>query len=79
MTYIDVLPPLVDPAPPASARAGLIGVNRSMPRRSVAVAEQPMISVKDLTIGWGDIIIQKDLSFAVKNGEVFGILGGSGA
>jgi len=38
-----------------------------------------MISVKDLTIGWGDIIIQKDLSFAVKNGEVFGILGGSGA
>ena len=79
MTYTDVLPPLVDPAPPASARAGLIGVNRSMPRRSVAVAEQPMISVKDLTIGWGDIIIQKDLSFAVKNGEVFGILGGSGA
>ncbi len=37
-----------------------------------------MIEVKGLTIGWGDTVIQKDLSFAVHRGEVFGILGGSG-
>jgi len=38
-----------------------------------------MIEVKGLTIGWGDTILQKDLSFSVHRGEVFGILGGSGS
>lgn len=73
------LKPLVPPAGPKSDRASLIGVNRSMPRRNRATAEQPMIEVKGLTIGWGETIVQRDLSFAVRNGEVFGILGGSGS
>jgi phospholipid/cholesterol/gamma-HCH transport system ATP-binding protein len=38
-----------------------------------------IIEVKDLTIGWGDVVIQKGLTFDVKRGEIFGVLGGSGS
>ncbi len=38
-----------------------------------------MVSVKDLSIGWGDKVLQEHLNFEVARGEVFGILGGSGA
>ncbi len=38
----------------------------------------PMIEVENLTMGWGDVVLQKDLSFNVKRGEIFSILGGSG-
>jgi phospholipid/cholesterol/gamma-HCH transport system ATP-binding protein len=38
----------------------------------------PIIRVRDLTMGWGDVVLQKDLSFDVQRGEVFSILGGSG-
>ena len=67
--------------PHASAhpsRSSLVRVNRSMPRHSRAKAELPIIDVKGLTIGWGDVILQKDLTFEVRRGEVFGLLGGSG-
>ncbi|MBI5534119.1 MAG: ATP-binding cassette domain-containing protein [Deltaproteobacteria bacterium] len=50
-----------------------------MPRRARAKAEKPILEVKGLTIGWGDTILQQDLSFTVQRGEVFGILGGSGS
>lgn len=53
--------------------------DRCMPRHGRATAEQPMIEVRDLCIGWGDNIVQKHLSFTVRRGEVFGILGGSGS
>ena len=36
------------------------------------------ISVEDVTIAYGDNVIQKDLTFQVRRGEVFVILGGSG-
>jgi len=39
---------------------------------------EPFVSVEELTIGWGDTILQKDASFVVRRGEVFAILGGSG-
>ncbi|MGC4066786.1 MAG: ATP-binding cassette domain-containing protein [Polyangiaceae bacterium] len=39
----------------------------------------PMIRVNALSIGWGDTVIQRDLTFTVERGEVFGILGGSGS
>ena len=60
-------------------RSSLVRVERTMPRRGRAVAEKPIIDVKALTIGWGDVILQKDLNFQVNRGEVFSILGGSGA
>ena len=39
----------------------------------------PVIEVRDVSLGYGDRIIQKDLSFDVRRGEVFVILGGSGS
>jgi phospholipid/cholesterol/gamma-HCH transport system ATP-binding protein len=56
----------------------LVQTIRKMRRRARPPPEKPIIVVKDLTIGWGDVILQKDLSFDVKRGEIFGILGGSG-
>ena len=64
----------------AQARSALVGVNRgAMPKRARVQAERPMIEVKDLSIGWGDVILQQHLNFEVRRGEVFCILGGSGA
>ena len=37
-----------------------------------------VIAVEGLTIGYGETVIQKDLNFEVRRGEVFVILGGSG-
>jgi phospholipid/cholesterol/gamma-HCH transport system ATP-binding protein len=39
---------------------------------------EPMISVTDLTMGWGTTILQKDATFQVDRGDIFVILGGSG-
>lgn len=75
------LKPLARPRPddgPLSLRSSLVRVNRQMPRRGRAKGEQPIITVKDLTIGWGDVVLQQGLNFEVHRGEVFAILGGSG-
>lgn len=39
---------------------------------------EPIITVKDLTMGWGDTNLLEHTSFEVERGEVFVILGGSG-
>jgi phospholipid/cholesterol/gamma-HCH transport system ATP-binding protein len=41
-------------------------------------AAGPRIRVVDLTMAYGDFVIQRDLTFDVKHGEVFIIMGGSG-
>ena len=38
----------------------------------------PHITVKDLTMAYGDFLIQRDLNFAINRGDVFIIMGGSG-
>lgn len=38
----------------------------------------PIIRVENLTVGYGDVVILKDISFDVRRGQVFAILGGSG-
>ena len=38
----------------------------------------PFIDVENLTMGWGDTVLQKDASFQVRRGDIFAILGGSG-
>ena len=37
------------------------------------------IAVKNLTIGYGDFVLLKDLNFNINRGDVFIIMGGSGA
>jgi phospholipid/cholesterol/gamma-HCH transport system ATP-binding protein len=47
--------------------------------RTEPAAPKPIIAVRDLTIGWGDTVVQENLSFEVERGEIFAILGGSGS
>ncbi|MFO0736770.1 MAG: ATP-binding cassette domain-containing protein [Labilithrix sp.] len=63
---------------PLSRRPGL-----PKPRKRIAPAlprtkVESIIKVEDLTMGWDDMVLQKDMNFDVKRGEVFTILGGSG-
>jgi phospholipid/cholesterol/gamma-HCH transport system ATP-binding protein len=44
-----------------------------------ATEAEPIVVVKDLTIGWGDDVLIEHVSFEVQRGEVFAILGGSGS
>ena len=39
---------------------------------------EPIISVEELTMGWGDVVLQHKASFDVMRGDIFVILGGSG-
>jgi phospholipid/cholesterol/gamma-HCH transport system ATP-binding protein len=39
----------------------------------------PFIRVEKLTMGWDDLILQKDASFEVQQHDLFAILGGSGS
>ena len=39
---------------------------------------EPLIDVTDLSIGWGDVILQEHATFQVERGDIFVILGGSG-
>ncbi|MDA0739252.1 MAG: ATP-binding cassette domain-containing protein [Nitrospirae bacterium] len=39
---------------------------------------EPDITVRDLTMAYGDVVIQRDLTFTVNQGDIFIIMGGSG-
>ncbi len=39
---------------------------------------QPHITATDLTMAYGDFLIQKDLNFSINRGDIFIIMGGSG-
>ena len=41
-------------------------------------AAQPHIIAQDLTMAYGDFLIQKDLNFSINRGDIFIIMGGSG-
>ncbi|MEY4576273.1 MAG: hypothetical protein RL701_976 [Pseudomonadota bacterium] len=40
---------------------------------------EPIITVKDLTMGWDDVVLQRDANFSIDRGEIFVVLGGSGS
>ena len=40
--------------------------------------ERPHIEVRELTMAFGDFVLQRDLSFAIPRGSIFVIMGGSG-
>jgi phospholipid/cholesterol/gamma-HCH transport system ATP-binding protein len=39
---------------------------------------EPVITVQDLTMAYGDFVIQRDLNFTINRGDIFIIMGGSG-
>src|SRR5512136_2124306 len=39
---------------------------------------EPLIITKDLEMGYGDVLVMRDLNFTVNRGEVFIIMGASG-
>jgi phospholipid/cholesterol/gamma-HCH transport system ATP-binding protein len=49
-----------------------------MPSESESAGGRPRIAVNDLTLAYGDFVVQQDLNFAVAPGEIFVIMGGSG-
>ena len=42
------------------------------------IAREPHIAVEDLTMAYGDFVIQRDLDFTINRGDIFIIMGGSG-
>lgn len=40
---------------------------------------EPPITVRNLTMAYGDTVIQRDIDFTVKRGDIFIIMGGSGS
>ena len=42
------------------------------------IAAEAQITVRNLTLGYGSIVLMRDLNFTVKRGDVFIIMGGSG-
>lgn len=49
-----------------------------MPSTAPAAEAPPAVSVRDLTMAYGDFVLQRDLSFDVAVGDIFVIMGGSG-
>ncbi|HKK90539.1 MAG TPA: ATP-binding cassette domain-containing protein [Desulfobacteraceae bacterium] len=49
------------------------GENRSAP-----AGKPPAIAIKDLSMGYGDVVVQRDLTFDINRGDIFIIMGGSG-
>ncbi len=43
------------------------------------IQAKPIIRVEDVTVGYGDFVVMRDVSFEVMAGEIFAILGGSGS
>lgn len=41
-------------------------------------SDDAVIVVRDLTMAYGDFVLQRDLNFAVRRGDIFVIMGGSG-
>ena len=45
---------------------------------TIPAGEQPHIQVRDLTMAFGDFVLQRNLDFAIPRGSIFVIMGGSG-
>ena len=40
--------------------------------------DTPYISVRDLSIGYGERVVQRDLNFDIHKNDIFFVIGGSG-
>ena len=49
------------------------------PQDKVKMTEQEAhITVRDLTMAYGDFVLMRDLNFTINRGDIFIIMGGSG-
>ncbi|MDR7148567.1 phospholipid/cholesterol/gamma-HCH transport system ATP-binding protein [Hydrogenophaga palleronii] len=48
------------------------------PTGGTAAAQAPLVQVRELTMAFGDNVVQRDLTFDVRPGEVLAVAGGSG-
>lgn len=79
MTNTTSTMPLTSDTPPRGVPIDVNGAEPSRSQKRDTAEERAMIVVLGLSIGWGNTVVQTDLNFEVKRGEVFGILGGSGS
>lgn len=49
-----------------------------MPGDPVSTTPTPAITVRDLTMAYGDFVLQRDLNFTIGAGDIYIIMGGSG-
>ena len=42
------------------------------------VQDTAAITVRDMTMAYGDFVLQRDLDFSIAKGDIFVIMGGSG-
>ena len=40
--------------------------------------ESPLVEIRQLTMAYGDFVVQRDLDFAIERGEIFAVIGTSG-
>jgi len=40
--------------------------------------DTPLVEIRELTMAYGDFVIQRDLDFAIQRGEIFAVIGTSG-
>ena len=64
--------------PQGGARAIMPAMTAPAPTASSPGATDAAIVVEDLTIAFGDFVVQRDLAFTVRRGSIFIIMGGSG-
>lgn len=64
--------------PPSAAPLEHAATSTPGARNGGAPVPSPIIQVNDLTVGWGDVVVSRDVTFDVRRGEIFAILGGSG-
>ena len=53
-------------------------MNAPLPAASAAAPQDVRIRVRDLTVGYGSFVLMRDVSFDVRTGDIFFIMGGSG-
>ncbi|MGD8281990.1 MAG: ATP-binding cassette domain-containing protein [Gemmatimonadota bacterium] len=49
-----------------------------MEARAEPTASSPAITVRNLTMAYGDFVLQRDLDFTIERGDIFVVMGGSG-
>ncbi len=42
------------------------------------IAKEAHITVRDLTMAYGDFVLMRDLNFTINRGDIFIVMGGSG-